>query len=147
MANNDYDDYSRPDASDAGRHQYTGQESMGEFGYDYQARNYSPNLDRLVQPDPIGFSEGSNVYEYTNTDPLKSTYPIELKATRRLCSFSQMSLLLMGWQKVMDFQRADQSFRDANYRASTPILGEDRRQREGVFTMVASGRMVGPRSW
>ena len=50
---------------------YTGQLYDSETGlYNYKARYYSPSLGRFLQPDPIGYSGGLNLYTYTVNDPL-----------------------------------------------------------------------------
>jgi RHS repeat-associated protein len=51
---------------------YTGQRIDPETNglYYYRARHYSPAWGRFMQPDPIGYSGGSNVYAYVGNDPL-----------------------------------------------------------------------------
>ncbi|MGH7125684.1 MAG: RHS repeat-associated core domain-containing protein, partial [Stellaceae bacterium] len=38
--------------------------------YYYRARMYSPALGRFMQPDPIGYRGGANLYAYVGNDPL-----------------------------------------------------------------------------
>jgi RHS repeat-associated protein len=38
--------------------------------YYYRARIYSPTWGRFLQPDPIGYQAGTNLYAYVNNDPL-----------------------------------------------------------------------------
>jgi RHS repeat-associated protein len=61
---------------------YTGQRIDPETNglYYYRARHYSPAWGRFMQPDPIGYSGGSNLYAYVNNDPLNSTDPLGLDA-------------------------------------------------------------------
>lgn len=43
--------------------------------YYYRAREYSPTLGRFLQPDPVGYAGGDNLYAYVNNDPLNNTDP------------------------------------------------------------------------
>jgi RHS repeat-associated protein len=56
--------------------QFTGRENDGT-GLQYnRARYYSPGMERFVSQDPAGFAgSGSNLYWYTNNDPLDFTDP------------------------------------------------------------------------
>jgi len=64
-------------ASAAGTFRYSGQridpETNGLY-YD-RARMYAPTLGRFMQPDPIGYAGGSNLYAYVGNDPLNDTDP------------------------------------------------------------------------
>ena len=53
------------------RHLFTGQQWYGEVGlYDLRNRFYSPDLGRFLQPDPIGFRGGKNLYGYCGNNPV-----------------------------------------------------------------------------
>jgi RHS repeat-associated protein len=70
---------------------YTGQLWVEPVGlYFYKARMYSPTLGRFVQPDPIGYGAGMNLYAYVNGDPVNFTDPSGL-------SFSSQLQFHMEW--------------------------------------------------
>lgn len=74
LATNKYDGYGLPAAGNLGTFQYTGQQYLPEIGlYYYKARLYSPTLGRFMQPDPIGYGDGMNMYAYVNGDPINRT--------------------------------------------------------------------------
>ncbi len=43
--------------------------------YYYRARMYSPTWGRFLQPDPLGYAAGDNLYAYVLNDPLNLTDP------------------------------------------------------------------------
>ena len=48
---------------------YTGQRYDSETGlYYYKARHYNPATGRFLQPDPIGYAAGMNMYGYVHND-------------------------------------------------------------------------------
>jgi RHS repeat-associated protein len=54
------------------RFMFTGREYDSETGlHYYRARYYSPEMGRFLQRDPIGYSDGMNLYEYVHSNPLK----------------------------------------------------------------------------
>jgi RHS repeat-associated protein len=59
---------------------YTGQRIDPETGglYYYRARMYHPAWGRFLQPDPIGYAGGANLYAYLNNDPLNNADPFGL---------------------------------------------------------------------
>ncbi|MDP3509010.1 MAG: RHS repeat-associated core domain-containing protein [Candidatus Melainabacteria bacterium] len=55
---------------------YTGQRYDTELGlYHYKARYFHQGLGRFLQPDPIGYSAGMNLYAYCSNDGLNHTDP------------------------------------------------------------------------
>jgi RHS repeat-associated protein len=62
---------------------FTGQRIDPEIGaidpignlYYYRARHYSPAWGRFLQPDPIGYAGGANLYAYVSNDPLNGIDP------------------------------------------------------------------------
>jgi len=65
-------DYSNP-------YMFTGRRLDDETGlYYYRARYYKPDISRFLQPDPIGYDDGLNMYTYVGNNPLAWTDPLGL---------------------------------------------------------------------
>ena len=59
---------------------FTGRRFDSETGlYYYRARYYSPELRRFIEPDPIGFEGGMNLYAYVGNDPGNALDPLGLQ--------------------------------------------------------------------
>jgi len=53
------------------RRLFTGQQWYSDVGlYDLRNRFYSPDIGRFLQPDPIGFRGGNNLYRYCRNNPV-----------------------------------------------------------------------------
>lgn len=79
-----YQPYGENLANLGGTFRYTGRRLDAETGgsaaepaalYYYRARTYSPTWGRFLQPDPIGYAGGNNLYAYVNDDPLNFVDP------------------------------------------------------------------------
>jgi RHS repeat-associated protein len=61
------------------RFRFTGQYWLGEANLlYYRARIYDPRLGRFLQPDPIGYGAGMNMYAYVKGDPVNFSDPTGL---------------------------------------------------------------------
>ena len=68
-----FDEYGQGGTS---RFRYTGQYWLGEANLlYYRARIYDPRLGRFLQPDPIGYGAGTNMYAYVRGDPVNFIDP------------------------------------------------------------------------
>jgi RHS repeat-associated protein len=79
-----YQAYGENPTLTSGSYRYTGRrldaETAGSSAepsglYYYRARMFSPAWGRFMQPDPIGYAGGSNLYAYVDNDPLNATDP------------------------------------------------------------------------
>lgn len=75
---------------------FTGQRLDVEAGgiYYFRARAYSPRLGRFLQPDPIGYDGGLNLYAYVGNDPLNLIDPEGLSALNAIQSALNSGLSL-----------------------------------------------------
>jgi RHS repeat-associated protein len=77
LAANSYDEYGNPGASNLGAFGYTGQAWLPTVKlWYYKARELNPELGRFLQPDPIGYSGGANLYAYVLNDPVNLIDPL-----------------------------------------------------------------------
>ncbi|HEX8644636.1 MAG TPA: RHS repeat-associated core domain-containing protein [Allosphingosinicella sp.] len=68
-----YDEYGRSPA--AFRFGFTGQMHLSGNLYYYKSRMYDTGLGRFLQPDPIGYGDGMNMYAYVGGDPVNFADP------------------------------------------------------------------------
>ena len=67
----------------AKRYRYTGKERDEESGLNYHgARYYAPWLGRWLKPDPAGFADGLNLFEYVQNAPTNKRDPSGFVAYR-----------------------------------------------------------------
>ena len=76
---------------------YTGREYDSENGlYSYRARFYNPKVGRFMQPDPISYAGGFNLYRYAGNNPLNLRDPSGLAPEDGLESDFGTDLLIVG---------------------------------------------------
>ncbi|HEX6374083.1 MAG TPA: RHS repeat-associated core domain-containing protein, partial [Allosphingosinicella sp.] len=76
-----YDEYGV--GTGVSRFHYTGQYWLADANlHYYRARIYDPRLGRFLQPDPIGYGSGMNLYAYVGGDPVNFTDPLGLRWVR-----------------------------------------------------------------
>ena len=83
---------------------FTGQRIDPETNglYYYRARHYSPAWGRFMQPDPIGYGGGVNLYAYVSNDPLNLIDPIGFTANNPLRNFATNAYNAVLAQPVND---------------------------------------------
>jgi RHS repeat-associated protein len=114
-----YQRYGENPANLTGPYRYTGRRFDPEPGgstaqpsglYHYRARSYSPTLGRFLQPDPIGYAAGNNLYAYVGNDPLNLVDPTGLDALVIVGGVWSDSLNIFGqcvdrghWRRYIQF--------------------------------------------
>jgi RHS repeat-associated protein len=104
-----YDEYGAPQVTLSvftPRFLYTGQFYFSGPGvYHYKARLYHPKLGRFLQPDPIGYGDGMNMYAYVKGDPVNFTDSTGLCTATLMGRFRHNedwseSVLLYSWVEL-----------------------------------------------
>jgi RHS repeat-associated protein len=107
---NTYDEYGKPGSGNVGRFQYTGQKWIADLGlYDYKARMYHPGLGRFMQPDPIGYKGGMNMYGGMGSDPVNLADPSGTRVTEHggsNCSIGCGVIQMQAWLITEGYHRS-----------------------------------------
>ena len=114
---------------------FTGRRFDPETGlYYYRMRYYSPDLGRFLQPDPIGYADGMNIYAYVGNNPLNwidpwglaevRTRPVNSRGARALAwYFYNSDSRGEHWQFFYDDGTNSGYFK--HDKGTTPIFGAD----------------------
>lgn len=86
---------------------FTGQRYDAETGlYNFKARYCAPDIGRFLQPDPIGYMAGMNLYTYVSNMPTALTDPFGLKGISPTQSAAQTR------QNIAKIKKSNKSFGD-----------------------------------
>ncbi len=97
-----YDVYGEPNrtSSIGNTYMFTARNYDSETeNYYYRARYYNPAIGRFLQPDPIGYNDGLNIYAYVHNNPVMNVDPSGMAK----CTIT----LYNGWSLDTSFFRAE----------------------------------------
>jgi RHS repeat-associated protein len=119
LAINKYDEFGKPQTTNAGRFQYTGQMWIGEIGgYHYKARVYFSHLGRFGQTDPRQYGDGMNMYAYVGNDPVNFGDPSGMTA----CTGSRIAQACMNTNGQGHIAGGLMGHSTLGYRMQTPTF-------------------------
>ncbi len=106
-------DDTTPSESDFGNpYMFTGRRFDPETGgvYYYRARLYVPAIGRFLQPDPIGYADSMNLYQYCGNNPINFVDPYGLISPSMVLEIAKYGELMGLIEKGREFtQTGDKS--------------------------------------
>ena len=104
------DSFASPKVSAYGNpYMYTARRYDNESGlYYYRFRHYSTKIKRFIQPDPIGYGDGLNIYTYCRNNAASYIDPFGLKAFTRAETIEFINKTMgSGWSPLHHLKAAE----------------------------------------